>query len=333
MTEWSIDNLLDSFYVSQDNKKRISDIIKKTPTANRLAIRQYAVEVFTIIDPAVDKDIMLSSTKHFDRINYTKKQVRSGLHILRSYFAHMISAAHRRENGYTTRYSVEYEEYGIVTIENFLNENLRNNVIKEIDKFPLATSKNNDNIIHYMDESCALRKVLDTTSMKTIVFDCLGFNDTHVEANTLYRQNTFVQKLHNKAHDGDVQKVPHTDTFFPCIKWWYFPNEVSASDGPFAYVPRSNMLSEQRLIFEYDQSIMIVDNIINSKRTVGHAEGSLRVFEEELNMMKLKLHAYDVPANTLVLANVFGFHSRSEVAAEARRNAIHGSIRTSQPFY
>jgi hypothetical protein len=63
-----------------------------------------------------------------------------------------------------------------------------------------------------------------------------------------------------------------------------------------------------------------------------HMEGSYRASEEELIAMNFKLEPITVKANTLVIANVAGFHSRGEVETEYTRNAIHGSIRIDKPF-
>ena len=48
--------------------------------------------------------------------------------------------------------------------------------------------------------------------------------------------------------------------------------------------------------------------------------------------MQFELEPVPVKANTLVIANVSGFHSRGEVTTEYVRNAIHGSIRIDNPF-
>ena len=41
---------------------------------------------------------------------------------------------------------------------------------------------------------------------------------------------------------------------------------------------------------------------------------------------------FSVPANTLVVANVFGFHRRGHTEEQVVRDAVHGSVRVSNPF-
>lgn len=244
----------------------------------------------------------------------------------------MIQNARRRLNPFVTEYSKEYDEYGIVVINNFLNKEDIPEVIEEINTFPLAVFKTPGNVIAHLNNDKALTKAVFESKMKSIVFDCLALPMDHKEGNDLYAQNTFVQKLHNKKDDGDVQKIMHTDTFFPCIKWWYFPEQVKLDDGPFVYAPTSNILTKNRLDFIYKETIAISRGDIDPSRTYGHAEGSLRINQEELAEMGICESSYAVPANTLVIANVFGFHRRGDVKSEAKRNSIHGSIRTNTPF-
>ena len=329
----SKDIILDLCILPDDKKVELTSILEKAETASgKIELRILAQRAFDCIDPQLNMDLLFSSTKNFAGLNYTKEQALNGIHIIRSHFAHLINKMRRKVNGYKTRYAVEFDNRGIVVINNFLDSKLQSDVIEEIKKFPLATAKNNINIITYLSDEYKLKNVLNNSDMKRIVFDCLGIDADHPEANSLYLNNTYVQRLHNVVSDGDVQKITHSDTFFPCVKWWYFPEEVKETGGPFTYVPRSHVFEGNRINFEFIQSCNIVEGKIDSSRTYSHIEGSFRVFDNELADMNLKAITYPVLANTLVVANVRGFHRRAEVVTEARRNAIHGSIRTNRPF-
>jgi len=56
------------------------------------------------------------------------------------------------------------------------------------------------------------------------------------------------------------------------------------------------------------------------------------VSEEEMKSMGVTPKTFTVPANTLVIANVFGFHRRGHTDKEVLRDAVHGSIRVNNPF-
>ena len=326
-----------SFYNTCDigglKRSQLESYMRSAESSNDIShIRQMALQAFSIIVGSSRADILFTSVKDFNRLGFNEEAAKSGIHVFRSYFAHLIQNARRRLNPFVTEYSKEYDEYGIVVINNFLNKEDIPEVIEEINTFPLAVFKTPGNVIAHLNNDKALTKAVFESKMKSIVFDCLALPMDHKEGNDLYAQNTFVQKLHNKKDDGDVQKIMHTDTFFPCIKWWYFPEQVKLDDGPFVYAPTSNILTKNRLDFIYKETIAISRGDIDPSRTYGHAEGSLRINQEELAEMGICESSYAVPANTLVIANVFGFHRRGDVKSEAKRNSIHGSIRTNTPF-
>jgi hypothetical protein len=165
------------------------------------------------------------------------------------------------------------------------------------------------------------------------VMNILSASEPTAEMNQQFLENTFVQRLHNQNEDGDVQKVFHSDTFFPAFKFWFFPFEVTMNEGPFSYIPFSNRPSDELYKWYHEQAIDIVTDWYDIKtRTYGHAEGSFRILPEELRRMNMEEKHMVVPGNTLVVANVLGFHRRSEVPSEGFRDAIHGSIRTESPF-
>lgn len=143
--------------------------------------------------------------------------------------------------------------------------------------------------------------------------------------------NTFYQKVINSPQDNDVQKVFHMDTFFPAWKFWYFPKASSGfNSGNFMYVRGSHVFDEAKQTFMRDRYHRFLEGEEMDKDSI---EGSFRITEEEI-----KEHYPDgrcevvVPANTLVVANVFGFHCRGNTSKEIERLAIHGSIRFSDPF-
>ena len=48
--------------------------------------------------------------------------------------------------------------------------------------------------------------------------------------------------------------------------------------------------------------------------------------------MGLEAKPIEVKANTLVVGNVGGFHGRGHTKKDFTRNAVHGSIRFTEPF-
>jgi hypothetical protein len=124
------------------------------------------------------------------------------------------------------------------------------------------------------------------------------------------------------ANGVDPQKHTHTDTFYPCVKAWLFIDEVTDQNGPFNYVAGSHRLTWRRIRWEYAESLK------SSRDRKQHDnqrywDGSFRVSDEALRAMALPApKVFTVPANTLVIANVHGFHKRGGAQAGASRMSI-----------
>jgi hypothetical protein len=111
---------------------------------------------------------------------------------------------------------------------------------------------------------------------------------------------------HACAGPADPQTFLHADTFHPTVKAWLFLTDVAEDAGPFTYVPGSHRLTVQRLGWEQRMSL--------SARHSPNAEdrqGSFRIDPAELASLGLpQPRVFAVPANTLIVADTFGFHAR-----------------------
>ncbi|MEQ9209454.1 MAG: phytanoyl-CoA dioxygenase family protein [Pseudomonadales bacterium] len=129
------------------------------------------------------------------------------------------------------------------------------------------------------------------------------------------------------ARQDDPQKYFHSDTFHPTMKAWLFLEDVDSSKGPFEYVQGSNRPTWKRLKWEYRQSLGVKD-----KGAAYARRGSLRVEESELDALGYgPIRSMEVKANTLVVADTFGFHRRGEAAANTSRLSMAFSNRIN-PF-
>ena len=61
-------------------------------------------------------------------------------------------------------------------------------------------------------------------------------------------------------------------------------------------------------------------------------EGSLRITEHDLLRLGYKSKKIVIPSNSLLIANVGGFHRRSNHNNDVCRYAVHGSIRPIKIF-
>jgi len=139
----------------------------------------------------------------------------------------------------------------------------------------------------------------------------------------------WIQSILRHAVDGppDPQTALHADTFHPTVKAWLFLTDVAADAGPFTYVPGSHRLTPERLDWERRMSLAAP-----SSRDADTRQGSFRIEPGELAALGLaEPRIFAVPANTLIVADTFGFHARGPSAGRSVRVEIWAYGRRS-PF-
>lgn len=139
----------------------------------------------------------------------------------------------------------------------------------------------------------------------------------------------WIQSLLRHACDGppDPQTALHADTFHPAVKAWLFLTDVAADAGPFTYVPGSHRLTPQRLAWERRTSLAAPHSPNGETR-----QGSFRIAADELPGLGLSApRVFAVPANTLIVADTFGFHARGPSAGRSLRVEVWAYGRRS-PF-
>lgn len=126
---------------------------------------------------------------------------------------------------------------------------------------------------------------------------------------------------------GDPQTELHSDTFHPSAKCWLYLHDVGADEGPFVYTPGSHRLNWRRVKWEYRRSCVARD------LQDGHSEhGSFRAYAMDIEELGLDPpRPYPVRANTLVVANTYGFHCRRPGPPSQARTAAHAFAR-GNPF-
>ena len=135
-------------------------------------------------------------------------------------------------------------------------------------------------------------------------------------------------KLYRLRHgdeqaNPDNQRLAHRDTFHSCIKMWFSLSDVTQEDGPFYYAPGTHKVTRQRRQWEYQRSLYA------ARHNLG---GAFRIDDDEIpERFGVELQPYPVAENTLVLADVRGFHRRGHATSGRERLSIYGSFRPT-PF-
>jgi hypothetical protein len=156
-----------------------------------------------------------------------------------------------------------------------------------------------------------------------------GALDRRVQAARGGRPIFYIQTIiSDPVREGaDPQTAFHSDTFHSTTKAWFFLHDVQEDEGPFMYVRGSHVVTPARLAWEYEQSLCAARHADRH-----HAVGSFRITPAEIEQLGLPPPMrVAVPANTLVVADTFGFHARAPSDRRTVRIGIHGYMRRN-PF-
>ena len=268
---------------------------------------------------------------------------KSGLHLWRIRAADSALKMRRRQITEKSALAETLADQGVAVVENFLNDEtfaaLQNEVRQVVDNSERKNpAKNSDTERfgnkHHFDggfdryDGDTLNRFLDISAAATPLTDQFLQNEdlqrvcnlsTGTRFNTAKFQIYLTRQTEiEKARDPQLHM--HRDTFFSCLKLWYFTEDVTLEDGPFKYCPGSHRMTPGRLEWEHAQSI-------HAART--NSGGSFRISEADLASLGFpEVKTYPVSANTLILADVRGFHARGPAQkAGAQRLSIYGNIR------
>jgi hypothetical protein len=140
----------------------------------------------------------------------------------------------------------------------------------------------------------------------------------------------FIQSIgtHAEAGPPDPQTFLHADTFHPAMKAWLFLTDIEGGAPPLTFVPGSHRLTPARLAWERRLSL------IAAKAPDEHTrQGSFRIEPAELSALGLPPpREFRVRANTLIVADTFGFHARGPSDAKALRVELWAYGRRSPYF-
>lgn len=265
--------------------------------------------------------------------------------VSRSFLSRLIFYKRAHSLQTSSSFSVFYNT-GFLTINNFLEPFLHDSISHEISKHPLSLNKLQSRTL--CRSSLPFRILsfyppyLNTVSASKVLkiitrlLHLFGFSNSFSITKRCIYSSSFYQRIKVLASVSDHQSDVHIDTFFPSLKFWYFPERVTIEES-FNYVPYSHLYTLKRMNLEASK----VDDLFNNSQfdrsnaslsEVSHLQGSLRFTDSDITSLGLQKKSIHVPSNTLVLADVSGMHSRSighKISPQLvnPRSAIHGSIR------
>ena len=276
---------------------------------------------------------LITGTKSFERnlVIGSRRLNEWGLHAGRVALAHRLAGARRRKLAdlVSVQDREAFERDGFVVRPNFLPPEQFATLLAQIKAYrgTLREISEGDTIMRKialdrraLGELPALGAVLRSRDWRGLI-RYAGSRDAEPVV--------WVQSILRHACSGppDPQSLLHADTFHPTVKAWLFLTDVAEDAGPFTYVPGSHRLTAERLAWERQMSL--------AARQSSNAEirqGSFRIDPAELSSLGLlQPRAFAVSANTLVVADTFGFHARGPSVGASLRVEIWAYGRRS-PF-
>jgi hypothetical protein len=166
-----------------------------------------------------------------------------------------------------------------------------------------------------LDRVPAARQLLDLPQYRNLI----SYAGSSAAAPMVY-----IQTVLSRATGGppDPQTDLHTDTFHPTVKAWLFLTDVDPDAMPFVYVPGSHRLTPARLEWERRMSIEA-----SRQPHAGYRQPQQKLTRaiSPMSLGELGLpppRAISAPANTLIVADTFGFHARGPSARPTTRVEI-----------
>jgi hypothetical protein len=160
-----------------------------------------------------------------------------------------------------------------------------------------------------LDRMPAGRALLDTPQFRNLV----AYAGSSAAAPMVYLQTILSGTI---AGPPDPQTDLHTDTFHPTVKAWLFLSDVEPDAMPFVYVPGSHRLTRARLEWERRMSLAAS---ATAKGALQHRLVRAIARDDLAGLGLPEPEAIAVPANTLVVADTFGFHARGPSARPTTR--------------
>jgi hypothetical protein len=245
-----------------------------------------------------------------------------GLHTLRVRLAHRIAASRRQRLAHviSAEDRLAFERDGFVVRENFLPAAAFQELLSQISAYrgrvrqiAQGTTINRKFAVgpDLLAAIPALRPLLASADWRGLI---------HYVGSRAAEPAVFIQTIMQNASAGpsDPETVLHADTFHPTVKAWLFLMDIAADGGPFVYVPGSHRLTPARLAWQHETSMTASRADIRQTR-----EGSFRVAERDLARLGLPApRRFAVSANTLIVADTFGFHARGRSSRPSLRAEI-----------
>ncbi|MFT3921787.1 MAG: phytanoyl-CoA dioxygenase family protein [Myxococcales bacterium] len=243
---------------------------------------------------------------------------RWGLHRLRVRLAYAVNRRRRKRLAHRLdpRDREAFDRDGFVMLPNFLPQAAFDALVAQVRALRVDVKERAEGSTllrkvpvgrTVLSSAPALRRLFEDHRFTAL----MSYGEGTASAPAYYLQTVKQGHLQGRA---DPQCALHRDTFHPTVKAWLYLTDVPAEAGPLVYVPGSHHLNEARLAWEKQQSLSSI---------AGNKAGAFRIGAHELPGLHYgQPRTLAVSANTLVVADTFGFHARGTSSGPSTRMEV-----------
>tara|TARA_A100001234_G_C12632796_1_gene388953 strand:+ start:263 stop:1156 length:894 start_codon:yes stop_codon:yes gene_type:complete len=246
-----------------------------------------------------------------------------GIPVIRTILSNLLIMIRRFKNCKPeTSYEKKLIKDGIVVIPNFLPENEFNQLKKEFNKIILQNNNINDgskirSVIN--KENYVNFKAIENFAKNKQLIRLISVGEGRKVFKKIEKLILEKSFFGDSKKDTDVNLKFHADVHFHSHKVLYYMDDVVNENGPFNYCVGSHKNNFNRLWFELKRGQLKDSHIENWRLDNHHGD---EFFGNYYN--KLMKNKYEVTgkANTLIIANVHGFHRRGDAIEGSNRSLI-----------
>lgn len=151
-----------------------------------------------------------------------------------------------------------------------------------------------------------------------------------LDAATSFTRIHVTQEELDKPQNGGTNNL-HFDTPTRLLKCFYYPSDTNAENAAFYYCLGSNRRNSlKRLLFEYKLSVRYALNRWNPNTKGEYRAGEpwVKITPEEVKRYHLEETVLEVKGNTMLFADISGFHRRGEFKKPGVRETIEINFRS-----
>lgn len=252
-----------------------------------------------------------------------------GIPVLRTILANLIIKFRRLKNCKPNNdYENKLIEDGIVVIPNFLPEEEFRQLKKEFDSItmdsaqdPVITKNGSSEINTYpinkekYDNFPAIKNFAKNKQLIRLIAVGEG-KYVFKEIESLRLEKSI---FGDREKDTDANIEYHADVHFHSHKVLFYMDDVTENEGPFNYCLKSHKNNFDRLLFELKRG-QLNDAHKNGWRIENHLDK--KFFKNYFQKLMNQKYKVTSKSNTLIIANVHGFHKRGEAAKGTERSII-----------